>query len=367
MRERGQHADAGALLNEGWEIARSADAQLLTMHFLPELASLQVAMGRADAALPLLERCRDIIAGGEEWFGLTGLLARAEGDFAASQGDLEAAMNHLSRSEEIFRTYSLPWELAGTLESWAKAAYAKGDQQIADDKIAAALAIYRSRAAGQPWIDSRAATRDHMCGARGSGPPRNIFRKQGEYWAISFGGAEVNLKDSKGLHYIACLLRNSGQQVSSVDLAALTNPHAPEIAIRAAALNEPGTDSRTDLGDAGEILDANTAKQYKHRLEDLREEIERGQSTNDPGTVEKARAEFDVLLEQLRAATGLGGRGRRAASHRERARVMVTKRIKAAIENIRASNPTLGRHLANSIRTGHFCCYAPADPGDWQF
>jgi hypothetical protein len=46
---------------------------------------------------------------------------------------------------------------------------------------------------------------------------------------------------------------------------------------------------------------------------------------------------------------------------------MVTKRIKAAIENIRASNPTLGRHLANSIRTGHFCCYAPAEPGDWHF
>jgi ATP/maltotriose-dependent transcriptional regulator MalT len=77
MRERGQHADAEALLNEGWEIARSADARLLTMHFLPELVSLRVAMGRAEAALPLLERCRDIVAGGEEWFGLTGLLARA--------------------------------------------------------------------------------------------------------------------------------------------------------------------------------------------------------------------------------------------------------------------------------------------------
>jgi hypothetical protein len=225
-------------------------------------------------------------------------------------------MNHLSRSEEIFRTHSLPWELAGTLESWAKAAYAKGDHEIANDKIAAALAIYRSREAGQPWIDSRAATRDHMCGARGSGPPPKIFRKQGEYWAISFGGAEFNLKDSKGLHYIAHLLRNSGQQVSSVDLAALTNPHAAEIAIRAAALNEPGTDYHTDLGDAGEILDANATRQYRDRLADLREEMERGQRTNHPGTVEKARAEFEAILDQLRAATGLRGRGRRAASHR---------------------------------------------------
>ncbi len=122
-----------------------------------------------------------------------------------------------------------------------------------------------------------------------------------------------------------------------------------------------------DLGDAGAILDATARAHYKHRLDDLREDIENGGRANNPGTTERARAEFDAISEQLLTATGLGGRGRRAASHRERARVVVTKRIKAAIGIIRASNPTLGQHLAHSISTGHFCRYAPAERTAWQF
>jgi hypothetical protein len=46
---------------------------------------------------------------------------------------------------------------------------------------------------------------------------------------------------------------------------------------------------------------------------------------------------------------------------------MVTKRIKASIESIHASNPALGRHLASSIRTGYVCIYSPIEPTDWQF
>ena len=58
---------------------------------------------------------------------------------------------------------------------------------------------------------------------------------------------------------------------------------------------------------------------------------------------------------------GLGGRDRRASSGAERARLTVTKGIKAALEKIRASDPSLGQHLATSIKTGYFCSYTP-DP-----
>jgi tetratricopeptide (TPR) repeat protein len=353
MRERGQHVGAEALLREGSEIARSADAQLFAMHFLPELASLHIAMGHADVAAPHLERCREIVAGGEEWFGLTGLLALSEGQFAASQGDLESAMNHLSRAEEIFRKYSLPWELARTLEVSAKVC-AQSDPQIAIEKIEAALLVYRNGLAGQPWIDSRLATRDRLRGTSVSVSPLNIFHKQGEYWAISFGGAESNLKEAKGLHYIARLLHCPGEQVSAIDLAVLGS-----------GLN---LDPRrtVDLGDAGEVLDAKARADYKRRLDELREEIERLRRMNDIGATEKTEAEYEALSQQLVAAAGLGGHTRRTASHRERARVAVTKSIKTAIESIRACNPLLGRHLSNSIRTGHFCCYAPSETARWQ-
>jgi hypothetical protein len=47
---------------------------------------------------------------------------------------------------------------------------------------------------------------------------------------------------------------------------------------------------------------------------------------------------------------------------RERARLMVTKRIKDAIAKIRLIHPELARHLATCIRTGHTCIYV-ADTG----
>jgi non-specific serine/threonine protein kinase len=58
---------------------------------------------------------------------------------------------------------------------------------------------------------------------------------------------------------------------------------------------------------------------------------------------------------------GLGGRDRRAASHAERARLNVTRAIRAAIASLARANPALGRHLAATIRTGRYCSYTP-DP-----
>jgi non-specific serine/threonine protein kinase len=44
----------------------------------------------------------------------------------------------------------------------------------------------------------------------------------------------------------------------------------------------------------------------------------------------------------------------------ERARVNVTKRIRAAIAAVAEHDPRLERHLRGAIRTGVFCSYAPA-------
>ncbi len=45
----------------------------------------------------------------------------------------------------------------------------------------------------------------------------------------------------------------------------------------------------------------------------------------------------------------------------ERARVAVTKRIKAALKKIPEHHPSLGHHLATCIKTGRSCSYTP-DP-----
>jgi hypothetical protein len=70
---------------------------------------------------------------------------------------------------------------------------------------------------------------------------------------------------------------------------------------------------------------------------------------------------MDFLVGELARAVGLGGRDRRAASHAERARLNVTRAIRAAMANLARANPALGRHLSWTVRTGRYCSYTP-DP-----
>jgi hypothetical protein len=66
---------------------------------------------------------------------------------------------------------------------------------------------------------------------------------------------------------------------------------------------------------------------------------------------------------------GLGNRERRAGSAAERARLNVTRAIKAAEDAIAALHPALGGYFRTSIRTGTFCVYRPdpENPITWAF
>jgi len=60
--------------------------------------------------------------------------------------------------------------------------------------------------------------------------------------------------------------------------------------------------------------------------------------------------------------------GGEVSTNPERARLAVTKRVKAAIARIGEHHRALGYHLATSIKTGHQCAYLP-DPQrlmNWQ-
>ena len=97
------------------------------------------------------------------------------------------------------------------------------------------------------------------------------------------------------------------------------------------------------------------------RLDQLAAELAEAERFNDPGRAAAATAERDFLVGELARAVGLGGRDRRAASHAERARLNVTRAIRAAMANLARANPALGRHLSATIRTGRYCSYTP-DP-----
>jgi len=59
-----------------------------------------------------------------------------------------------------------------------------------------------------------------------------IFRKQGDFWTISFGSEVVHLRDAKGLGYIAALLRRPAVRVHSEDLLEAQSPDAERARLR---------------------------------------------------------------------------------------------------------------------------------------
>lgn len=179
-----------------------------------------------------------------------------------------------------------------------------------------------------------------------------MFRPEGEYWTIAFEGAAFRLKDSKGLHYIATLLRQPDREIHALELFA-----------------SPGSTEEDPLplsSDAGPILDAEAKVQYRARLEDLDEDLRQAEQWGDRERAARAREEREAIAHHLAAAVGLGGRDRKASSDAERARINVTRAIKSVVERIGEHSPTLAKHFETTLRTGTFCSYSPDVALRWE-
>src|SRR5258708_9189381 len=169
-----------------------------------------------------------------------------------------------------------------------------------------------------------------------------IFRKEGEYWAIGYGRKSFRLKDTKGLGYLAHLLRHPAAEFHVLDLAGgvagqreddETNQSAHGLPRGEQDLEKAGIHIGS-LGDAGEMPDEQAKVAYRRRLSELRQELQGAKEVGNVARAERPEQEIDALTSELSRAVGLGGRNRRAASASERARQSITKTIKAVLEPI---------------------------------
>jgi tetratricopeptide (TPR) repeat protein len=341
----------------------------------PQAALLAVELGQYGKAVEHLEICRGILKAGENWRGWTGFVNRAEAVVQAGIGKLEDAEEHFQKAINNFERYSLPWEVADTFHLWGRALLSVGENASALEKLDAAIDIYRRHGGGQRWIDRvtdyrrRAldtATRPDAARQDG-GTTRTVytFYQEGDYWVISCSDKTVRLKDAKGLHYLTYLLRHPGVEVPATYLAgfniySICGPNEPRNGGDFGGI-------RYDLGDAGPQLDARAKADYTRRIKELHAELAEAERFNDLGRAERVRREIEALAAELRAATGPGGLDRRAASHAERARSTVSKRIRFAVRQVQKSSPALGDHLSKAIRTGYHCIYQPTESISWQF
>lgn len=176
-----------------------------------------------------------------------------------------------------------------------------------------------------------------------------LFRCEGDFWTLSYEGTTVRVKDLKGLHYLRTLLREPEREFHIADLAGV------------ALVVETGT------GSGDELLDARARREYRRRLGELQDTLDRAEDDNDLLRASRAREEIDRLTGQLSAAYMPGAahaQGRSAAQ--QNLRKAVAKNIRAALLRIQAVHEPLWRHLYNAVRTGVFCSYRPERPVAWS-
>ncbi|MBI3801720.1 MAG: response regulator [Deltaproteobacteria bacterium] len=197
-----------------------------------------------------------------------------------------------------------------------------------------------------------------------------VFRREGEYWTIAYQGTVFRVRDTLGLRYLASLLGSPHRPIHVLELvASVEGPAAnPPVEERNPTTLEKLGTHVSRLGDAGEILDSQAKAAYKHRLEELQRERAEAQAGNDLERGTRVQQEIDFLTAEIISGVGLGGRDRRAASAVERARVNVTRAIKAALQRLSAHHPALGLYLSRTINTGTFCSYTPDMhlPSPWK-
>ena len=173
--------------------------------------------------------------------------------------------------------------------------------------------------------------------------PSATFRREGSRWVVGTSDL-VRIPDTRGMGYIARLLRNPWTDISAMDL----------------------TDAGVRDQVAPEVLDERARRAYRRRLEDLDAELEAARRREDLAKEVAIDDERAQLVRELSRAAGLGGRPRTTGATTERARTSVTKAIRGSIDRLGAADRQLGLHLAQSIKTGSFCAYEPPEPWTWE-
>jgi hypothetical protein len=312
---------------------------LVAMALLAELCALLGDRPRARRLYELLVpyEGRNVVAMGAAYLGP---VARYLGLLAMTIGEPERALGHLETARSAAeRIGGRPTVVLTALDA-AEVLVRRGATGDADraralvegvgeeaERHGMAGAAQRAaslRARLQPATAAATASNGHEA------PPalRAGLRHEQDVWRIDYEGRSVWLPDAKGLHHLAALLASPGTRIAAVRLA----------------------------GGVGNADHAADRAAQRDRAAELREELEEARAFNDPERIARASEALETLLVELSdGATPAGPAG-------ERARLNVTRAIRAAVRRIAEQVPELGHLLQGAIRTGSSCAYEP-DPG----
>lgn len=373
---RGQLDEALALSLEAWELGRrcglpDADAVLWCPLFLiwrsrglePELAERMEQIARDLAEHSPMRMIHEAAV-------VQILLARGESEAARRSYDSLLALVP-TLAHDMVRVFSLvlmaedcvafaDTESAGLLYD-ALLPYADRFA-VAAGAVACTGSVHRPLAELAMLLGRHDATREHLAAAAAAHQragahwdnvpaPAISIEREGAVWAIRQGAVVVlRLPDTRGLGYLAQLVRNPGREIPAVQLVAGAGVRG-------------GSEHQDASTGSDPMIDATAKAAYRKRLAELGEEIAEAESWHDPERLARLRDERDALVHAISTAFGLAGRPRRLGSESERARLNVTRAIRTAIHNIAREAPDLGAELDSCVSTGLRCRYDPALAG----
>jgi hypothetical protein len=233
---------------------------------------------------------------------------------------------------------ALPF-LANTLVEYAKVLDARSGR---GDAESAAASRQRARSVAERLGMSALLAR--------VAPPADEWRltRDREDWLLFAGAEQVRLRDSRGIHYLRALLASPGRDVRALELA--------------------GEGASVVAPSAEPVIDDAARQAYRRRLTELDAEMDLADRRGDPALAERAATERQAIVDELRRTTGLRVRPRVTSPEAERARVNVTRTLRATLDQIAERAPIAGAHLQASIRTGGTCRYQPVagGPSRWS-
>ena len=151
------------------------------------------------------------------------------------------------------------------------------------------------------------------------------LRRDEGLWELRFAGDALVLDDTKGVHYLARLVRQPRRSIPALLLASSKESRA--------------------LAAAYDRLRA-----IECAISTAEEHQDNGRARGLGAALALHRETIDTLVERMRRSPAA-----------ESARVRVTQALRSTIERIARAHPVLGAHLDATIRTGAACTYA-ADP-----
>ena len=316
------------------------DTELQRAPLLGAQVEIEIAAGHVDEARSAAEELRRVAARFQSK-ALAADAMLAEARVRLAEGDAGDGARCFSEAVRLWNEVGAPYETAVARMGLAEALRAGGREQQAALELEAAQAILERIEGGTPADAAQPAA------------DLNVFRREGDYWAVVFEGRTVRVPDLKGMRYLARMLGSPGREFHVLDLVGAESGNAAR---------------HPTLGDAGPILDEHAKDAYRRRLTEIEDDIEQAHALGDAERAAQAATERDFLVRELAGAVGLGNRDRRAASASERARVAVTRAVRKAMARLAEHDARLGEHLDRAVRTGTYCAYLPDPraPVDWR-